>query len=203
MRALITGKTKLAGAILERFHERIVYQKIEMESTRVGADIPWKYFDIFINCAAVDFKQTELLNECFNEWRNDSSKLIINIGSRAYKPNISKGYLYAAQKAALNHLADNLIYNSDRKCGIMRDRVNSGATRVKRRGELLQVTLDRFHLEPDLIHLDIEGMERSALKGMLGTINTFKPAIVLERANGEDILLDMGCLLYTSDAADE
>ena len=82
--------------------------------------------------------------------------------------------------------------NEDRKCGIMRDRVNSGATRVKRRGELLQVTLDRFHLEPDLIHLDIEGMERSALKGMLGTINTFKPAIVLERANGEDILLDMG-----------
>ena len=74
----------------------------------------------------------------------------------------------------------------------MRDRVNSGATRVKRRGELLQVTLDRFHLEPDLIHLDIEGMERSALKGMLGTINTFKPAIVLERANGEDILIDMG-----------
>lgn len=82
--------------------------------------------------------------------------------------------------------------NEDRKCGIKRDRVNSGATRVKRRGELLQVTLDRFHLEPDLIHLDIEGMERSALKGMLGTINTFKPAIVLERANGEDILLDMG-----------
>lgn len=119
MRALITGKTKLAGAIMSELHEKIVYQKIDIESTRVDADIPWKYFDIFINCAAVDFKQTELLNECFNEWRNDSSKLIINIGSRAYKPNISKGYLYAAQKAALNHLADNLIYNSDRKCGIV------------------------------------------------------------------------------------
>ena len=82
--------------------------------------------------------------------------------------------------------------NEDRKCGIKRDRVNSGATRVKRRGEILQVTLDRFHLEPDLIHLDIEGMERSALKGMLDTIKISKPAIVLERANGEDILLDMG-----------
>ena len=119
MRALITGKTKLAGAILERFHERIVYQKIEMESTRVGADIPWKYFDIFINCAHVDFKQAELLNECYHEWKDDTTKLIINISSRAAKPNISKGYLYAAQKAALNHLADNLIYNSDRKCGIV------------------------------------------------------------------------------------
>ena len=119
MRALITGKTKLAGAIMSALHEKIVYQKIEIESTRVDADIPWKYFDIFINCAHVDFKQTELLNECYHEWKDDSTKLIINISSRAAKPNISKGYLYAAQKAALNHLADNLVYNSDRRCGIV------------------------------------------------------------------------------------
>ena len=119
MRALITGKTKLAGAIMSELNGKIAYQKIEMESTRVDADIPWKYFDIFINCAHVDFKQTELLNECYHEWKNDSTKLIINISSRAAKPNISKGYLYAAQKAALNHLADNLVYNSVRRCGIV------------------------------------------------------------------------------------
>jgi len=119
MRTLITGKTKLAGAIISALHEKIVYQKIEIESTRVDANIPWKYFDIFINCAHVDFKQTELLNDCFAEWRNDSTKLIINISSRAAKSNISKGYLYSAQKAALNHLADNLVYNSDRRCGIV------------------------------------------------------------------------------------
>ena len=83
MRTLITGKTKLAGAIISALHEKIVYQKIEIESTRVDANIPWKYFDIFINCAHVDFKQTELLNDCFAEWRNDSTKLIINISSRA------------------------------------------------------------------------------------------------------------------------
>jgi len=119
MRALITGKTKLAGAIMSALHEKIVYKKIDIESTRVDADIPWKYFDIFINCAHVDFKQTELLNECYHEWKDDTTKLIINISSRAAKPNISKGYLYAAQKAALNHLADNLVYNSDRRCGIV------------------------------------------------------------------------------------
>lgn len=117
MRTLITGKTKLAGAIMARLHEKIVYKKIEIESTRVEAEIPWKYFDIFINCAAVN--QTELLNDAFGEWKSDPSKLIINISSRAAKPNISKGYLYAANKAALNHLADNLVYNSDRKCGIV------------------------------------------------------------------------------------
>ena len=46
-------------------------------------------------------------------------KTIINISSRAAKPNISKGYLYAAQKAALNHLSDNLVYNNkDKRCKI-------------------------------------------------------------------------------------
>ena len=117
MRTLITGKTKLAGAIMSELHEKIVYQKLEVESTRAEAEIPWKYFDIFINCAAVN--QTELLNDAFGEWKDDPSKLIINISSRAAKPNISKGYLYAANKAALNHLADNLVYNSVRKCGIV------------------------------------------------------------------------------------
>lgn len=117
MRTLITGKTKLAGAIMTHLHEKIVYKKLEIESTRVEAEIPWKYFDIFINCAAVN--QIELLNDAYGEWKDDPSKLIINISSRAAKPNISKGYLYAAKKAALNHLADNLVYNSERKCGIV------------------------------------------------------------------------------------
>ena len=120
MRALITGKTNLAGAIMSGLHEtKIGDDTIEFESCRVESEIPWKYFDVFINCAHVDFKQTELLNEAYNEWKNDNRKLIINISSRAAKPNISKGYLYAAQKAALNHLADNLVYNSDRRCGIV------------------------------------------------------------------------------------
>ena len=119
MKALITGKSKLAGAIISRLHDTIVYKKLEIESCRVEAEIPWKHFDIFINNASVGFSQTDLLNEAFSEWRHDSNKLIINIGLRAGRPNISKGYLYGAQKAALNHLADNLNYNSDRKCGII------------------------------------------------------------------------------------
>ena len=120
MRALITGKTKLAGAIMSELHDtKIGNHTIQFESCRVESEIPWNYFDVFINCAHVDFKQTELLNEAFTEWKDDSKRLIINISSRAAKPNISKGYLYAAQKAALNHLADNLVYNSDRRCGIV------------------------------------------------------------------------------------
>mgnify|MGYP001379339492 CR=1 FL=1 len=119
MKALITGSSKLAGAIIEQLHEKIVYQKLDVESCRVDSDIPWRHYDIFINCAAVDFSQPKLLNDAYQEWKGDDSKLIINIGSRASQPNISKGYLYAAEKSSLNHLVNNLIYNSDRKCGII------------------------------------------------------------------------------------
>lgn len=117
MKVLITGKSKLAGAIMAELHDTIVVKKLEIESCRAEADIPWRHFDIFINNAPV--RQTELLNEAFCEWKNDSSKLIINISSRAAKANISKGYLYSADKAALNHLADSLVYTSSRKCGII------------------------------------------------------------------------------------
>ena len=74
--------------------------------------------DVFINNANYRFSQTEILNELFKVWRDDPTKHIINISSRAAQPNISKGYLYAAQKAALEHMANNLIYNSDRMCKI-------------------------------------------------------------------------------------
>ena len=117
MKVLITGKSKLAGAIMAELHDTIVVKKLEIESCRAEADIPWRHFYIFINNAPV--RQTELLNEAFCEWKNDSSKLIINISSRAAKANISKGYLYSADKAALNHLADSLVYTSSRKCGII------------------------------------------------------------------------------------
>ena len=87
--------------------------------------------------------------------------------------------------------------NEDAECRIVRDRVNSGATIVKQETcmnnyNITQVKLDNYHLEPDLIHLDIEGSERNALQGMIETIKQYKPAIALERANGEDILLDIG-----------
>ena len=71
------------------------------------------------NKTNVDDLVSELLNDVFHEWRDDPNKLIINISSRAAKPNLSQGYLYSSQKAALNHLADNLVYNSDRRCGIV------------------------------------------------------------------------------------
>ncbi len=119
MKIGITGSSKLAGELLSILDNNIVYEKVEMESFRYPDIIPWNELDVFINNAHVQFSQTELLHEAYENWKEDEDKLIINISSRAHKPNISKGYLYSAQKAALNHLADNLTYNSDAQFGIV------------------------------------------------------------------------------------
>ena len=119
MRILITGSTKLAGAIIDAFNEEILFEKTYVDSCRVH-EVPEKLgdYDVFINNAHVDFWQTELLHEAYKQWKDDEDKLIINMSSRAGKNNISRGYLYSAQKASLIQLAENLNYNSDKVCGI-------------------------------------------------------------------------------------
>jgi NADP-dependent 3-hydroxy acid dehydrogenase YdfG len=74
--------------------------------------------DVFINNRHNSFKQTELLMEVFNKWK-DTDKTIVNIISRSKYPNISKGYLYSASKASLSHLSNNLRLISDKKCRII------------------------------------------------------------------------------------
>lgn len=109
MKIAVTGSSKLAGAIVDRF---------SATSIRVEDSVDKTQFDVFINCAHVGFEQTMLLEDWFWAW-HDTDKLIINISSRAGLPNLSKGYLYAAQKASLDHLSDNLTYNcKHKKCRI-------------------------------------------------------------------------------------
>ena len=109
MKIAITGSSRLAGAIIDRFNA---------DPIRIEDTVNKNKYDVFINNAHIGFSQTNLLNEWFDAWKQDSNKLIINISSRAAFPNLSQGYLYAAQKAALDHMADNLTYNSYKKCRI-------------------------------------------------------------------------------------
>ena len=74
--------------------------------------------DVFINLRHNSFKQTEILMHAYNEWKYQE-KTIVNVISRSKYPNISKGYLYSASKAALSHLSTNLKLNSDKKCRII------------------------------------------------------------------------------------
>tara|TARA_R110000868_G_scaffold43803_8_gene146988 strand:+ start:2104 stop:2661 length:558 start_codon:yes stop_codon:yes gene_type:complete len=121
----ITGSTGLAGAITDLLTDESANhgpsgraRAFSVTNVRLEDDIRPRDFDIFINQAHQGFSQVELLFRFFDAWKADAGKYIINMSSRAAQPNISKGYMYAAQKAALNQLAANLTYNSDKRCRI-------------------------------------------------------------------------------------
>jgi uncharacterized protein YkvS len=116
MRIAITGSTGLAATIAGALQNPLITH-VRIEDI-IDCAWVWRENDVFINCAHVEFEQTKLLMQAYEAWKNDSSKYIINISSRAAQPNISKGYMYSAQKASLNHLANNLVYNSDKQCRI-------------------------------------------------------------------------------------
>ena len=121
MKVVITGSTGLAKNI-KAVIEATPYIGVShtVDAVRVEDSIDWNDYDVFINCAHVDFEQVELLQECFEAFKRHKEKSIVNISSRAHQPNISKGYKYAAQKAALNHLSNNLVYNNiEKQCRIM------------------------------------------------------------------------------------
>ena len=76
-------------------------------------------YSTFINNAHSPFSQTKLLQRVFDLWKNDDTKNIVNIISRAKYPNLSKGYMYSASKSSLSHLSDSLKFTTDKKCRII------------------------------------------------------------------------------------
>ena len=123
MKVLITGSSGLARSLSDKITRASLFDinivnEARIEDLLLWESWEWNEYDAFINCAHVDFEQCNLLMKCFLAMGQDPNKTIINISSRAAQPNISKGYLYAAQKAALNHLSTNLVYNSDKRCRI-------------------------------------------------------------------------------------
>ena len=110
MKTLITGTSTLYSAL----NHLIPIDTCRIEDILEGR-VDINEYGCFINYAHVGFKQVELLEYVFNEWRFDPNRIIFNISSRAAQPNISKGYMYAAQKAALNHYANNLHWNCPEK----------------------------------------------------------------------------------------
>lgn len=112
MKVAITGSSKLSHALRETLSWDV------FTTFRVDEKIDKDFYDVFINHAHVGIKQMHLLGEWAEHWQYDSNKTIINISSRAAFPNLSKGYKYAAEKAALNHLSDNLTFNSEVECRI-------------------------------------------------------------------------------------
>lgn len=124
MRVAITGTSGLAD-IIKRTLEATPYRgnTIEVSPLRCE-DITsngrncwvfsgYKPCDVLINLAHQD--QSKILSIAHEAWEGEKTKYIINISSRASQPNISKGYMYASEKAQLNHLANNYQYNSKKR----------------------------------------------------------------------------------------
>ena len=124
MRVAITGTSGLAKTIKDTLEatpfrgQTIEVTPIRCEDITMNKENCWIYnghrpCDVLINLAHQD--QAKILGISHRAWQGEKTKYIINIPSRAAQPNISKGYEYASEKAQLNHLANNLTYNSDKR----------------------------------------------------------------------------------------
>ena len=124
MRIAITGSSGLAKTIKDVFestpHAGKTFEvtPIRCEDITSNGTNCWIFnghtpCDVLLNFAHQD--QAEILSIAHEAWLNEGSKMIINFSSRASQPNISKGYKYASEKAQLNHLSNNLTYNSKKK----------------------------------------------------------------------------------------
>jgi hypothetical protein len=124
MRVAITGSSGLAKIIKDTLEatpfrgQTIDVTSIRCEDITMNGENCWIYnghrpCDVLINLAHQD--QAKILGITHRAWQGEKTKYIINISSRASQPNISKGYEYASEKAQLNHLANNLTYNSDKR----------------------------------------------------------------------------------------
>ena len=129
MRVAITGANRGLGKVIK---EKLCARWIPIGFNRPEYDISTfegrkkiinelksnNNYTIFINNAHNGFSQVKLLNDVYNIWKDKPDKYIININSRAKYPNISKGYMYSASKAALSQLSNNLKFKEDKKCRI-------------------------------------------------------------------------------------
>lgn len=191
MKIAITGTTGLAAAIAGALQDHTISTPRVEDITMNG--IHWwgfnydnpNHVDVLINHAHRGFRQTEILMHAYEAWKHDKTKYIINISSRAAQPNISKGYMYATQKASLNHLTNNLVYNSNKQCRITT--INLG---LLNHDDLPSVTHDEV---ADVIRWLIRMAEFTELE---------VPEITLQnRANYRDVqsdkeaIKDLECLL--------
>ena len=124
MRVAITGTSGLAKTIKDTLEATpfkgqtievtpIRCEDITMNDTRCWIYRGYRPVDVLINLAHQD--QAKILDITHRAWENEKTKYIINVSSRAAHPNISKGYVYASEKAQLNHMANNLQYNSEKR----------------------------------------------------------------------------------------
>ena len=78
MKVVITGSTGLAKNI-KAVIEATPYIGVShtVDAVRVEDSIEWNDYDVFINCAHVDFEQVDLLEECFEAFKSHKEKTML------------------------------------------------------------------------------------------------------------------------------
>jgi hypothetical protein len=122
MKILITGNKGLAKALGDVYAD----QSVTMISRSSGTDInnvsQWGSnfldYDCVVNCAYDGFAQVSVLEFFYQNWKNNPSKKIITIGSRAVthkRSDPESGYwAYRLHKQALQQAHDTMLL--DAKC---------------------------------------------------------------------------------------
>jgi hypothetical protein len=121
MKILITGSTGLALSLREVYSDH----SVTVVSRSTGHDIAnidqwgldFLHFDCVFNCAYHKFSQISVLEFFYTAWKNQSTKQIINIGSRSISHKRLDGELgywsYRLHKQALQQAVDAMLLDSE------------------------------------------------------------------------------------------
>jgi FkbM family methyltransferase len=161
----------------------------------------WEYFnvserDVFKN-KGTDQRPYHLPHEVLTLLPEDRRNLIIQAGGNGglypaiYSEFFKQVVTFEPHHRwfaclSVNAPADNVfkyraaLGNDNEPVQIVTPGGNMGGMFVKSGGIIPKLRIDSFGLSPDLIHLDIEGAERSALMGAKETIARARPLIVVE-----------------------
>ena len=124
MKILITGNKGIASALYDLYSKE---HDVTMVSRKTGHNIKeiatWGVnfldYDLVFNNAYEEFGQIAVLEFFFNHWKNDPSKVIVNIGSRSsyYKQKHQADYWgYRIHKQSLQLAHDSML--SEAMCNI-------------------------------------------------------------------------------------
>lgn len=169
MKFLITGKKGLALALKEKIGASATCIS-QSDGYKIQDVLEWGpkfyHYDVLINCAHNEFDQVKVLEQFYYAWKDDSNKIIVNVGSISADYNRSeftKEYEYLAykfQKQALQSVYAKLtrLANCDIKL------INPGAIDTAMVEHLTCQKMDPSHVadrilwmieNPDIKRLDL------------------------------------------------
>jgi len=124
MKILITGTRGLAKSLADEYANHTVTAVSKSTGHNIKNIHNWGSiyldYDLVFNCAYHEYSQISVLEFFFDHWKNDVSKTIVSIGSKAIYgsriENTQDYWAYRTHKIALQSAHDNMLTTA--KCDI-------------------------------------------------------------------------------------